>query len=242
MKKDKTLLPQPVRSDSLSNQLYGILKDAIFAGKFQPGEALRELHVAKTMDVSQATVREALNQLEQAGLVVRTPNRGTTVTCFSRNEVRDRLAMRIALEDLAFCKAAGNLSAEDFQELERLSAAIEQGIRDKSCHDMTLADMRFHRLVWQKADSPVMLRTLDQLTTPLFAFLSVLHGSGLHNLHDAKPHGDLIQALRQAKPGAIRAAIRDHIAGSYREFLDSGTPSLDQLLQKPEGLAAMRKG
>jgi DNA-binding GntR family transcriptional regulator len=241
MRGHKAALPQPVRSDSLSNQLFGILKEAIFAGKFQPGEALRELNLARTMDVSQATVREALNQLEQAGLVVRQPNRRTTVTSFTQDEVRDRLAMRIVLEELAFRKAAGNLSADDFEALEKLGADIEEGVRRGDCQRMTLADMSFHHFVWDKTGSPVITRTLDQLTTPLFAFLSVLHGTGMHDLRSGRPHSELIGALRGGKSDMIGATIRSHIGGSYRAFLESDTPSLDQLVQKPEALAGLRR-
>jgi DNA-binding GntR family transcriptional regulator len=241
MRGQKAVLPQPVRSDSLSNQLFGILKEAIFAGKFQPGEALRELHLARTMDVSQATVREALNQLEQAGLVVRHPNRRTTVTSFTQDEVRDRLAMRITLEDLAFRRAAGNLKDEDFAALEKLAAAIDDGVQKGDCQGMTLADMRFHHFVWEKTGSPVMVRTLDQLTTPLFAFLSVLHGTGMHDLKSGRPHAELISALNSGKPELISSAIRSHIAGSYQAFLESDTPSLDMLIQKPEALVGLRR-
>src|ERR1044071_1505768 len=91
---------KPVSSDSLSRQIFESLKDGIFVGTFQPGETLRELHLASLYQVSQATIREALVRLEQAGLVVRMPNRKTTVTAFTNEEVRDRLQMRILLEEL----------------------------------------------------------------------------------------------------------------------------------------------
>ena len=240
MKGQQSALPQPIRSDSLSNQLFGILKEAIFAGKFQPGEPLRELHIARTMNVSQATVREALNQLEQAGLVVRSPNRRTTVTSFTKDEVRDRLAMRIVLEDLAFRKAAFNLKDKDFDTLHQIAAAIDDGVREGHCQRMTMADMHFHHFVWEMTNSPVMIRTLDQLTTPLFAFLGVLHGTGMHDLKSGRPHSELINALRSRQPDGISAAIKNHIGGSYRAFLESDTPSLDQLIQKPDALATLR--
>jgi DNA-binding GntR family transcriptional regulator len=241
MKGKQAALPQPVRSDSLSNQLFGILKEAVFAGKFQPGEPLRELHIARTMNVSQATVREALNQLEQAGLVVRSPNRRTTVTSFTQDEVRDRLAMRIVLEDLAFRKAAFNLTGKDFETLDQLASDINQGVREGNCQRMTLADMHFHHFVWEMAKSPVLVRTLDQLTTPLFAFLSVLHGTGMHDLKSGLPHSDLIRALRSKKSDVISAAIQNHIGGSYRAFLESDSPSLDQLIQKPDAVSSIRR-
>jgi DNA-binding GntR family transcriptional regulator len=69
----------PVRADSLRQQAFEILRDAIFVGKIQPGDILRELQLARNMGVSQSTLREALSQLEHVGPVIRQPNRATTV-------------------------------------------------------------------------------------------------------------------------------------------------------------------
>ena len=60
----------------------------------RPGDPLRELHLARELGVSQATVREGLVQLERLGLVVRTPNIGTHVTKLSRQEIEERVELR----------------------------------------------------------------------------------------------------------------------------------------------------
>jgi DNA-binding GntR family transcriptional regulator len=218
-------LPQPVRSNSLAVQTFAILKEAIFAGKFQPGEAVLEMHLAKSLQVSQATVREALVLLEQAGLVVKNQGRSTTVTSLTREEVRDRLSIRVALEEIACGKAAALMREADFSELEKLAKTIATSIGANDCLRMTLADARFHHLIWERAAAPVLLRTLDQITTPLFAFLGVLHAKGLHDLQSGKRHEAIVEALKSRDPKIARKAIRDHIEGSYRTFLDEGQPS-----------------
>jgi DNA-binding GntR family transcriptional regulator len=224
-------LPIPVRSDSLAQQTYSILKEAIFTGKFKPGAAVRELPVARMLNVSQATVREALGQLERAGLVVRGSNRRSSVASLTKDEVRDRLSMRVVLEELAFCRAAGRMNGGAAAQLDKHCRAIADAIEKDNCLSMTMADMRFHHYVWELAASPVMLNTLDLLTTPLFAFMNVLHASGMDDLHGGKPHEVLVVALLSGNPAAIRGAIRQHIEGSYGAFLDSNTPSLDALVQ-----------
>jgi DNA-binding GntR family transcriptional regulator len=216
MKKE---LPQPVRSNSLSGQVFHILKEAIFTGTFQPGEALREIHVARMLEVSQATVREALVQLEQVGLVVREKNRKTTVASFTREEVNDRLTLRLVLEELALVSAAPRLTAEDLSELSQLAASISQGIESGDYVQSALRDMRFHHFIWEKCGSPILLKTLDQLTTPMFAFLGRLHGAVPGSPHHTRPHEALVEALRLQNPEEIRKALRTHIEGSYAEFL-----------------------
>ncbi|MBI4903957.1 MAG: GntR family transcriptional regulator [Acidobacteria bacterium] len=236
-----SVLPQPIRSESLANQVFNILKKAVFSGKFQPGETLRELHIARMLEVSQATVREALAQLEQAGLVVRHPNRKTVVTVFTQDEVRDRLTLRVALEEIAFVKAAPLMKQDDVDQLAAIGNEIDTCIDENNCLEMTLADMRFHRFVWEHTGSPVILKTLDQLTTPLFAFLGVLHTTGMHDLRSGRPHEDLVNALRNGGEETIRQAIREHIRASYQTFLESGAPSLDMLVKPAPQPASLRR-
>src|SRR5215475_13455034 len=97
---------KPVKNRALSDDVFETLRDAIFSGMLKPGDSLRELHLAKELSVSQATVRDALVKLERFGLVVRVPNKETVVTRHSRREIRERIAIRATLEEMAFVDAA----------------------------------------------------------------------------------------------------------------------------------------
>ncbi|MGH9837982.1 MAG: GntR family transcriptional regulator, partial [Blastocatellia bacterium] len=105
---------KPALADSLKSQVIEILKEQIFAGTVKPGDALREMHLAREFSISQATVREALLQLEQLGLAVRMANRGTIVTRLTPQDVRDRLEIRAELDPLACIKASARMTEDDF--------------------------------------------------------------------------------------------------------------------------------
>lgn len=230
MTKSLDHLPQPVRLNPLTTQTFDIVKEAIFVGRFLPGQQLRELHLAQNLNVSQATMRDALAQLEQVGLVVRSPTRRIMVTNFSREEIRDRLAMRVVLEEMAALKAAERLNEQQLAELWSLARSVSELASGKDYFAVTQADVRFHQAIWAAAQSAILEKTLVQLTTPLFAFLSVLHKKGMVDLRKAKPHEPIVEALQTRKAAPIRKEIHHHIEGSYQEFLDTGLPSLDALL------------
>lgn len=211
----------PVPAGTLASQVFSALKDAIFAGRLKPGEPLRELHLAKSLSVSQSTVREALVQLERVGLVAREQNRRTTVTSFTPEQVRERLELRLLLEEMAAVKAAARCTGEDFAELTSLARQIEEAGRRASHFEHVEADMRFHRLLWTCSGNAVLAATLDQLTTPLFAFLSMRHSAELKDLRTSRPHARLVAALRTRDELRIRREIRAHIVGSYSSFLVS---------------------
>lgn len=213
----------PVRNTTLKDQVFTALRGAIFSGKLQLGEALRELHLARELGVSQPTIREALLELEKEGLVVRTRNVGTAVTNLSSTEVRDRLEVRLQLEGLAAAKAAQRMTEHDFRELNRRLDVLSNTIAENAYYESAHADLEFHRYVWQCSGNKLLARTLDQITAPLFAFISVLRSAGLEDLSEVvNSHAPIVEALQAGNPAALSEAVRKHIGNSYEPFLSSG--------------------
>ncbi len=130
---------QPIKTSSLSSQVFETLRGAIFAGTYQPGEQLTELHLSQELQVSQNTVREALVQLERLGLVKRVPNKGTTVTRLSEEDIAERLAVRLTLEQMAFAEAAKRMDGAGFVELSKLIEAISQAQSGNAYYEMAHA-------------------------------------------------------------------------------------------------------
>jgi DNA-binding GntR family transcriptional regulator len=232
---------QPLHTDSLAKQVFQSLKEAIFTGELQPGEPIREMHVARSMEVSQATVREALVQLQQTGLVIREPNRRTTVSAFSREEIRDRLQMRTVLEELAAIEASKRLSQDDASELEKRAAIIDRKIDADDSYEHVMSDIDFHHYIWERCGNAILLRTLENTTMPLFAFMTVLTRTGLVDFQSLKPHQRIVDAIIARDPERIRQEIKLHMETSYQGFLKTGLPSLDALVHangKVNGQAA----
>jgi DNA-binding GntR family transcriptional regulator len=222
---------KPVKNRALSDDVFETLRDAIFSGRLKPGDPLRELRVAKELSVSQATVRDALVKLERFGLVVRVPNKETIVTPHSRREIRERVSIRATLEEMAFLEAARALTEEDYAELEGKLRRVSDSFRRKEYFDAAQFDLDFHRYIWRRSGNETLAEMLDYLTTPLFAFISILRSAGAAELKDVvAPHEDLLAALRSKKAPRIRQAIREHIIGSYNGFLNSGVGSLEEML------------
>lgn len=212
----------PVRADSLGQHVFERIRDAIFSGAIQPAEPLRELQLAKSMGVSQSTVRDALGLLENVGLVVRQQNRSTTVTQLSDGEIRERLKIRVVLEELAMAEASQRANEEDLHQLQDLAGMIEHAISGGSHYETSQADLAFHRRVWTISGNLLLERTLHTTSLPLFAFFSVLQKNNLMRPAEAQPHGDLVEAIATGREDAARLAIRKHILMSY-PFIESGT-------------------
>lgn len=195
---------QPVRAESLSAQVFETIRDAIFRGELKPGETLRELGLAKTLNVSQATVREALAHLEQYGLVVRTPNRSTNVTSFSPEEAVQRQVVRCNLETLAFMEARERMTPEDLEEINALAEQAERA-SGNGAFEAIQAERRFHSRIWELSGNGVLTRTLEQVAMPLFVRRA--HNRPSDGVH----YRNLASALKEGDAQQIGEALKEHI-------------------------------
>ncbi len=210
----------PLKRAPLRSAVLDSIRAAIFSGRFRPGDPLKEIVIARDLGVSQATVREALLQLEHVGLVQRVPNVGSTVTRLSVAELSERVRLRVVLEGMAAVEAAQNMKAEDFRQLEAHVNEMSEHSLQSDYFGVAQADLEFHRYIWKAARNRTLYRILDQLTAPLFAFVSILRSSALDQLRDvAAAHVPLIEAIRGGGEEEIKTAFRDAIESGYATYL-----------------------
>jgi len=221
----------PLRSGSIKMQVVDAVRNAILTGRLPPGEPLRELHLARELRVSQATVREALLELERANLVVRTPGKGTSVIRMSDQEAGERLALRAVLETMAAIAAARRMNEQDFSELRRKLEAIAEAASRASHYEVGGADLCFHRYIWEQSGNATLCRVLEQVTAPFFAFVSIARALSPGKLEGVVgTHEPILQALRAGDPLAVRRAVRDHILLYDGELPDARLEDLRPLL------------
>ncbi|MBL8176046.1 MAG: GntR family transcriptional regulator [Bryobacterales bacterium] len=196
------------------------MRKSILMGELRPGDPVSEIGVARAQGVSQTTVREALVKLEHAGLVRRVPNIGTFVTQMTPREIRERLRLRVILEGLAGSEAARNIRPSQLEDIGHWLRAIASAVASNDYFEAAHADLELHRAIWRSAGDSTLYQMLDQLTVPLFAFVSMERQRLREDLSRAvEAHDPIVQAIRAQDSDAAREALRVHIEKSYAEFL-----------------------
>lgn len=223
---------KPVRSVSLKDRAVGAIRDAIFSGQLGPGDPLRELHLAKELQVSQPTVREALMELERSGLVVRKANIETTVANMTSSEIRDRIELRVLLEKAAMRKAAPKLTPDDYTILEDRLAALGKAVASGDYHEVAQTDLSFHSLLWERSGNMALLHGLECLTTPLFAFVSIMRNAWADDLSGVvAQHREIVEELRAGDLDALDQTIAEHVSTTYQPFLQSSSVDFRSYIQ-----------
>jgi GntR family transcriptional regulator, rspAB operon transcriptional repressor len=190
------------------------LRDAIISGELKPGERLVELQLASRFKIGQPTVREALKELEYQGFVHKISNRGTYVIDFSAADFKKIHEARMALEPLAFERAARNMTPEAAADL----AATVRGMAEAAAENDRAAfhsyDLEFHRKVWRLAGNEFIEMALERFLFAVFAFvLSRQHKTEF--LSAVKQHREYLAGLVSGNPRKARRAFVEGTAGFW---------------------------
>lgn len=200
------------------------IRRSIFHGDFRPGDPLPELHLARKFGVSQAVVREALSALAHAGLVRRFPNKGAFVTSLTPDEIAEHVRLRLMLETTAWLDAAARLTPAGLAGLNGKLKTIERAAAAGDYDEIAQADLEFHREIWRLSGDSTMAKVLDQITAPLFAFVSVRRSQRREDFsHMVPSHRSVIELLRRGDPHEIAQASRAMMEESYAAFLPPPT-------------------
>jgi DNA-binding GntR family transcriptional regulator len=199
---------KPAKRLSLGQTVAHSLRDAIYNGRFQPGERIAQAAIAQELGVSQTTVRDAFATLEREGLVKRGANQGAIVTELSPTDVEEIVTLRTTLEAMAIRRVIQNATAE---QLEQLEENIREMTHSWAPEQVTELDLRFHELLvrfanhqrllscWHTLFSQLKLLLVDhKLREPRFLHKTIENHRELMALIKARDEGRAIAHLEES--------------------------------------------
>lgn len=193
-----------------SEQTAWIVREAILAGSYSPGERLSEVDLSNRLGISRSPIREGLRKLADEGLVVVYPRRGAFVASFDMEEIRQLMEFRQALDVMAAGLAAERAT---LQELDALQDALEAAT---VAHKGTASasppwDSDFHLLILRASGNPKILDRGVEVHTQLrlIRFRSGSNVGRAEEVHDE--HQAILDALRSGDSVASEAAMRRHL-------------------------------
>lgn len=192
----------------LRQKLKHALLRRILNGDYKPGERLVELRIAEEFGTSQAPVREALRDLENTGLIVTRPRRGTYVAEVLGKGLQEIYAVRGALEEQAtrIATAKGTCDIAVLQKAtDDMRAAAKRGdlaaIADHS--------VAFHRAVMDAAGNQLLTNIWVSLHIETRTTITLL-ADGLDLMAVAESHQPIIDAIVSGDPERAARVAREH--------------------------------
>ena len=129
----------PNKALSLSEHAYLLIRERILKGEIPLGGALSRRKLASELGVSLLPVAEALQRLENEGLVESQPRVGTRVCLPTAQDIRDRYEIREALESQAARATSSREIIRRCLAYRSADAGFEDTLVSMRCDDIQIA-------------------------------------------------------------------------------------------------------
>ncbi len=200
---------------SLGERAYRRLRDSIVQGMLLPGRKISERSLAHELGISAQPVREALRRLEQDGMVVTLPRRGTVVAEVGPAQLGELGRIRAALEGVACALAAERMSPADIAAIAAILPRMKAGTEAASTDLLDEANEEFHAIIHRATGNLFLMRSL--------ASLRAYDHLGRHRAVGSTPrdmpkalveHRGIVAALKRRDPALAEARMRHHVLRS----------------------------
>lgn len=199
-------------SRSLRERVYRALRDALISGELAPGQRLRDQELAARLGVSRTPVREALQRLEDEGLVETAPRSLTRVAPLDALAAREAFPVVAALHALAARHGVPRLIPADITEMRAANdalAAVIAALDPATVQRAIAADDQFHAVLLRAAGNSEIPRTLERLT-PKVRRLEYAQFGSLAGRKSVQQHAAIIAACERRDGSAAAALVEEN--------------------------------
>jgi len=196
----------PVARVSLRDSVYGMLREAIVSGELSPGTRVLDQELATKLGVSRTPVREALQRLEDEGLVESAPGAYTRVTPIDARQARDAFPVVAALHGLAARLAHGRVNDERRAQMRAANRSLAAALRKRDARAAIRADDAFHDVLIEASGNAEIRRTLDRLM-PKVRRLEFTQFGLLRRRESVDEHEQIIAACEGDTARALQALV-----------------------------------
>lgn len=201
------------------------IRDAIVGGEFVPNQRLVEADLSEQFAASRASVRSALLELTNEGLVERLQNRGARVRAVSLDEAVEISEVRMVLEGLCAAKAAEHVTAAEIRELKAIGKSMRSAVSSGDVLGYSQLNQQLHRRVREISGQQTATNVLERLRAQ-----NVRHQFKLA-MHPGRPavslpeHLAIIDGICAHDPVAAENAAHAHLRSVIGTLLevDAGT-------------------
>ncbi len=220
---------QPIKPKKVSSQIADQIRSSILAGEFSPGDKLPpERELAEMFGVSRPSVREALNVLASAGLVMSYQGGGTVVMSLvettaanplselirvQQDRALDVIEVRKCMESWTAYYAAQRALPEDLRRMEEIVAGMERNLSELlPSEDL---DANLHIVIARATHNIVWLHLMQSLFDAMKEFQQgvwravYLTSEDHHLLY--RHHLSIFEAIRNKDAEAARKAMMEHL-------------------------------
>src|SRR5262245_5448474 len=209
----------PIERSSVIDRVTDRLRAAIMAGDLHAGTRLVEAEVAQQLGTSRAPVREAMQALEQEGLLVALPRGGMLIPTFTGKDAWEIYTLRAALEGEAVRLMLPNLKSEELSVLRRLIEAMRRPRARDEAPPLSSLDVQFHEQLVAMSGNQRLARSWGRMMSQIQLLIRQANLPYLDDPHYVGDrHGQIVKALLTRDEAIAISTVNEHIRSVGEEM------------------------
>ena len=198
-------------SFSLTDEIADIVRDRILKGEYEIGEKIKENQIATELRVSRTPIREAFKLLENEGLIDYVPNRGCFAKGFTKQDVDDIYAVRMALERLAVERSVDRITQEELTALEEEWELMEFYVKKKDSQKVLELNTTFHDIIYASTRSRFMAQVLRSYKSYIDKTRKSVFYDDAYLEAILNEHQEILEAIKNKDKEKAVAAVSRHL-------------------------------
>ena len=218
-----------IRNEKVADAVVRHIENLIVEGVLRPGDRLpAERELAKELDVSRPSLRDAIKVLEERGLLIARRGGGTFVGdvigsvfaeefvyLFLSNDraITDYIEFRREIDILAAGHAAARATDADKEILSHIQASLRKAIESNDEEAIIRCDTDFHIAVVAAAHNVVLLHAMQSIyeqMVPIFYKRLPRQPDSILTSEILAQHGAILQAILDGDSEAARRSADQH--------------------------------
>ncbi len=217
-----------IEREPLCDLAHAQLRDALLAGRFQPGATLTLRSLAENFGISITPVRDAVTRLVAQGVLQLGPRNSAVVPHLTAAELKHITVVRCALEGRAAREATANRDDKALARLETRLATMRSLIRDRKLESYLDHHRKFHFEIYAMSNIPILVEMIENMWLRCGPALSFVIPQYVLSLKGTDHHTAALNGMLTGKPDVAEAAITADImeAANYLTQLADATGRL----------------
>lgn len=201
----------PAPPAALHEQVAQRLREMLVENRIAPGAKLNERELSEVLKVSRTPLREAIRRLAAEGLVELLPNRGAIAVELRPADVLHTFEVMAGLEAQSGELAAQRITDTELAEIRALHYEMLAAFTRRDLPAYYRLNSEIHAAINAAAKNPVLSATYRQVNARLQALRFKSNQDEAKWSAAVKEHEDMITALSQRDPAAMRAVLLTHL-------------------------------
>lgn len=214
----------------LRDEAYARLRDWIIDGTLVPEEPLRDEALAEALGMSRTPVREALQRLEDEGLVVTVATRRTYVSPVTLTQAREVYPIVASLESLAVRLALPHIDTATLDRMTGANQRLARALESCDTGEAVEADMALHAAFIERSGNHELIAVLDDLKSKVRRIDRAFWGTSDRS-DSLRDHDELIAAFRAHDSRTAQRVLARNWERGLSWLNPAGTSQAPQAIQ-----------